>query len=836
MRIGGLVLIAGLLVGCGARTLAVSLEDENDGGLPDGAGPGSGGSDSGVTIPIEPTGCFDDAGVLVLPEDSARGQLSLSDPDDGLRGNGYLFDVYEFAGPAGTRVTLEATIASFDTYFYLLDADCNELAQDDDGGNGLLSRLEYTLPEDGTYMLVVTSYANEVTGSYTVALTAVTTPEVELNCADGRDDDVDGYVDCEDDDCARSSVCLPRFESNCSNGADDDSDGATDCEDPDCAGIPPCNIVPLACDWSSGVLPLPESSVEGTLSSSDPSDGPQGWGYYFDAYQVTIPAGQQVTFETVEGSFDTILHLMDGTCSQVTSDDDGGAGLLSRITYTATASQTYTIVVTSYRSGTTGSYVLSISAAVVPSTEIDCGDYVDNDRDGRIDCEDPDCVNADECIVEPPHLCIEFTEAFLPGMEPVSVTGSLDSGDPLDGPRGSSYYYEQYLVLMEPGFEATFETTNASFDTYLYLLDERCMEVDRDDDGGVGLHSRITYEVDYPAEYTLVVTSYGSYATGTYTLLVGSEPVVASEVDCDDGVDDDDDGLVDCDDPDCANSPICTPLPPRSCYPDADQTSLAQGYAEGSLETSDLDSGGPRGYGYYFDSYEIWLDAGDTVVLEVLEGSFDTFLYLRSPNCIQLTYNDDANGLLSLITFTAPAAGTYTAVLTSYNLGETGPYVLTARREPGASTETNCTDGEDDDRDGWVDCEDPDCEGFPECEPPPEHCFGIWQELIGPGEIVDGELGPGDPTGGPRGTEYYFDALELFAGRGMDLWIETIEGDFDTYLYLLNEYCEVVAYNDDGGLDLLSQMEYFVPDDGRYTIVVTSWGYYDTGYYVLAVF
>jgi hypothetical protein len=51
-------------------------------------------------------------------------------------------------------------------------------------------------------------------------------------CGNGKDDDKDGKIDCEDSDC----VC-PVLE-NCANGKDDDKDGKIDCEDDECVCVP----------------------------------------------------------------------------------------------------------------------------------------------------------------------------------------------------------------------------------------------------------------------------------------------------------------------------------------------------------------------------------------------------------------------------------------------------------------------------------------------------------------------------------------------------------------------------------------------------------------------
>jgi len=57
-------------------------------------------------------------------------------------------------------------------------------------------------------------------------------PAVEV-CDDGLDDDLDGLVDCEDSDCAASSLCME----DCDDGVDNDVDGLTDCLDDDCWGL-----------------------------------------------------------------------------------------------------------------------------------------------------------------------------------------------------------------------------------------------------------------------------------------------------------------------------------------------------------------------------------------------------------------------------------------------------------------------------------------------------------------------------------------------------------------------------------------------------------------------
>ncbi len=72
-------------------------------------------------------------------------------------------------------------------------------------------------------------------------------------CDNQQDDDGDGDVDCDDEDCALADNC---FESNCRDEVDNDGDGLVDCADPDClndiAGCPVCGdgnaVTPEECD------------------------------------------------------------------------------------------------------------------------------------------------------------------------------------------------------------------------------------------------------------------------------------------------------------------------------------------------------------------------------------------------------------------------------------------------------------------------------------------------------------------------------------------------------------------------------------------------------------
>jgi hypothetical protein len=58
---------------------------------------------------------------------------------------------------------------------------------------------------------------------------------VEL-CNDGIDNDGDGKIDCQDEDCAKDPACVHAPVEICGDCIDNDGDGLVDYEDPDCCG------------------------------------------------------------------------------------------------------------------------------------------------------------------------------------------------------------------------------------------------------------------------------------------------------------------------------------------------------------------------------------------------------------------------------------------------------------------------------------------------------------------------------------------------------------------------------------------------------------------------
>lgn len=163
----------------------VSLAEDDDGGVE--------GTDSRLTFTLPRTGAYfiearaftESTGAYSLsvsevepekaPEtllfgSTIQGEINEADPTDSDdRG----FDAFSFEGVAGQRVQAIMRSGDFDTYLQIgrADGEFTPLASDDDGlGEGTDSRLSFTLPEDGAYVLRASPLGSEGEGLYSLEL------------------------------------------------------------------------------------------------------------------------------------------------------------------------------------------------------------------------------------------------------------------------------------------------------------------------------------------------------------------------------------------------------------------------------------------------------------------------------------------------------------------------------------------------------------------------------------------------------------------------------------------------------------------------------------------
>jgi cysteine-rich repeat protein len=146
------------------------------------------------------------------------------------QGSGILERVAKAAATGAMMVTLMACYGYSDDVWPVctVDTDCGSGATCDETGN--------CIQEENCF----NGFDDDLDGFVDVGDPDCATLPFEAVCDDKEDDDDDGAIDCADLDCASSAACLEV----CDNGVDDDFDGNTDCLDTDC---PPCPATEVEC-------------------------------------------------------------------------------------------------------------------------------------------------------------------------------------------------------------------------------------------------------------------------------------------------------------------------------------------------------------------------------------------------------------------------------------------------------------------------------------------------------------------------------------------------------------------------------------------------------------
>lgn len=213
--------------------------------------------------------------------------------------SGEYVNTFTLRGRRGQQLDLRLSSTEFDPYVQINGPGDFSAYNDDDADTGTHdSRLIVTLPADGAYRIAATSYEAGESGRY------------RLSVGDGA-----GY-----------RPPAPAYEEY------DD-------------GVEEGGLIDVG-DTVGGLL----QSGDATLDS----------GEYVDTYRFTGRRGQRVAVELTSSAFDAYTILTAPSGEQV-DNDDGEDGTNSRLDTVLTENGEYTVAVTSFAAGETGSYRFSVT-------------------------------------------------------------------------------------------------------------------------------------------------------------------------------------------------------------------------------------------------------------------------------------------------------------------------------------------------------------------------------------------------------------------------------------------------------------------------------------------
>ena len=222
-------------------------------------------------------------------------------------------------------------------------------------------------------------------------------------CADGLDNDADGYVDCDDWSCylqssgassAAIAACLPTHErelAECQDGLDNDGDGYVDCADFTCTLVS-WGATEAAAAWCASLSDTPTPTAVPTATpTAVPTPTPTPTAVP-TPIPTPIPTPTSTQAAQTPGDESSLAACTDGIDNDL--DDYTDCGDYSCYRESAGASPE------------AAAYCLTLQERDVET----CSDGLDNDGDGYADCEDWSCsLEAYGATAEAIALCVPPT-------------------------------------------------------------------------------------------------------------------------------------------------------------------------------------------------------------------------------------------------------------------------------------------------------------------------------------------------------------------------------------------------------------------------------------------
>ncbi|MBL4582149.1 MAG: pre-peptidase C-terminal domain-containing protein [Gammaproteobacteria bacterium] len=208
----------------------------------------------------------------------------------------------------------------------------------------------------------------------------------------------------------------------------------------------------------------------------------------------------------------------------------------------------------------------------------------------------------------------------------------------------------------------------------------------------------------------------------------------------------------------------------------------------GRFERGNLRAGDDtRANGSYSDSYTFIADRGDSTIVDLRSGEFDTFLTVRSPSGEEFS-NDDYEESFdrSLVSIPRTETGVYEVIVSSYSESESGGYTLEITTDERPLESLN------------------------------QQISGV---LIDEDDtFTDGE---------------YYDTYNFEGRPGQSVTLDLRSDEFDTYLILRQPNGEALTNDDADGSN--SRIEVILSEAGNYEVVVSSFAGGETGEYRLNI-
>jgi hypothetical protein len=385
---------------------------------------------------------------------------------------------------------------------------------------------------------------------------------------------VDGYLDAAGEYTIHLN-CTPDHEVNCGDGVDNDLDGLIDCNDEaDCLGTPECPIPQCAPDWTLACGGSDTWWNYGSGSTDLLVDySCTDWSYEGPEYTYTFvsPVTGDVTIalSNLDADLDVVVLTAGGAgeclASACVAFSDQASTIDESVTFAATAGATYYVVVDGFMGAESG-YTVTLTCPA--DVETNCANGADDDQDGATDCDDSDCAEDAACLPDycAPDWVLECGDSDTYSTDSFGSTLVVDAYGCAAGTVFDGREYAYSFVAPYTG-ELSVTLSDATAGLWVAVVKAGAGDVCDPAAACLGLgQGLVTVAVQQGQTYYVVVDGQAG-ASGSFTVSTACVP--DAEMQCADGLDDDLDGFLDCLDSDCfqkdAACPACTPVDQLHC-------------------------------------------------------------------------------------------------------------------------------------------------------------------------------------------------------------------------------------------------------------------------------
>lgn len=461
----------------------------------------------------------------------------------------------------------------------------------------------------------------------------------------------------------------------------------------------------------------PGETVRGTLA---PGDETLQSGEYADTWRLSGRRGERYTIRLTSSAFDPYVLVRGPNGLSEENDDDPAArgSTASRLVVTMPADGELRISATSYKTGESGAYALSVERGGEPASPVA------------------------QATQDAPALALNAPRS-----------GALQSGDTQ---LRSGEYVDAYTFTGRRGQGIDIRLSSEAFDPYVMIAGPNDFSAWNDDDiEAGGKNARLALTLPADGAYTIRATSYQPGESGDYRLVVSpASPVSAANA-----------------------APIALGQTVRGALAAGDAT---------------------LGSGAFVDRYRFRAAPGDRVTIDLRSAAFDSMLTLIAPSGAREQNDDTSQGVNDAhIETEITETGDYVVMATSFGNGS-GAYDISLQRG-----------------------------GAPGARPAPNT---VSSGALVAGASVAGQLGSGDATL-PSGE--HFDRYTFTGRRGETVSVEMTSAAVDSYL-IVQAPSGAQEDNDDAGADTHdARVRWVLPEDGAYNVRATSYAARETGAYTL---